>query len=55
LDTGSVARYSMTQKRDNAQATAPAVQRQAISANVSEGRRSAARKPSNVGETRDIP
>src|ERR1700683_4885837 len=49
--TGSVSRYSMSEKKISAQATAPAVQRHAIAANVSEGRRNAARKPSSVGET----
>src|SRR5260370_30142404 len=52
--TGSVFRYSMSEKRNNVHATAPTVQRQAISANVNAGRRNAARKPSSVGEVRDI-
>ena len=53
--TGSVSRYSMKQKRNKAAAVAPSVQRHAISANVSDGRRNAARKPSIVGDGADIP
>src|SRR5260370_15653675 len=53
-DTGSVSRNSISEKKSTAQATATTVQRQAISASVSEGRRKAARKPSRVGERRDI-
>ena len=52
LVTGSVSRNSISQKKTIAQPTAPTVQRQAISAKVSEGRRKLARKPSSVGETR---
>jgi hypothetical protein len=42
--------YSTKKKTANAQATAPVVQRHAISAQVSEGLRKAARKPSTVGD-----
>src|SRR5260370_38377640 len=53
-DTGSVSRNSISEKKINAQATAPTVQRQTTSASVSAGRRKAARKPSRVGERRGI-
>src|ERR1700723_1816231 len=52
--TGSVSRNSMSPKTIRVQANAPTVQRQAISAKVSEGQRKLARKPSSVGETRGI-
>src|SRR5712671_2600991 len=52
--TGRVFRYSMNEKRNNVQAIAPTAQRQVISAKVSDGRRTDARKPSSVGEGRDI-
>src|SRR5580704_11520659 len=54
LVTGSVLRNSISQKNTNAQPTAPTVQRHAISANASEGRRKLARKPSSVGEMRGM-
>ena len=52
--TGSVPRYSTNQKPINAQATAPTVQRQAISAKISDGLRNAARNASRVGDGGDI-
>src|ERR1700730_7444107 len=54
LVTGSVPRYSTNQKPINAQATAPMVQRQAISAKIADGLRNVARKPSRVGDGGDI-
>src|SRR5271168_1692736 len=54
LVTGSVPRNSISQKNTSAQPTAPTVQRHAISAKASEGRRKLARKPSSVGETRGM-
>src|SRR5580704_7791522 len=53
-DTGSVSRYSRSENPTRAVAVAPTVQRHEISASVSEGRRKAARKPSSVGEMRDM-
>src|SRR5277367_5403804 len=52
--TGSVSRNSISQKKTSAHPTAPTVQRQVISARVSEGRRKLARKPSSVGEMRGM-
>src|SRR5437660_4715129 len=50
LVTGSVSRNSKRPKKNNTVAVAPTAQRQVISAKVSNGRRKAARKPSDVGE-----
>src|ERR1700722_8330184 len=52
--TSSVFRYSTSQKKNNPQAIAPTVQRQAIAAKASEGLRKAVRKPSRVGEPRGM-
>src|SRR5579864_2193686 len=54
LVTGRVLRNSTNAKNRTAHAEAPTVQRQLISAKVNDGRRKAARKPSMVGETRDM-
>jgi hypothetical protein len=49
-----VLRYSKRPKKNKAPAVAPTTHRHMISANVSDGRRYAARKPSSVGEMRGI-
>jgi hypothetical protein len=54
LLTGNVSRYSTQQKSAKTAAVAPRVQRQEISANVSDGRRNVAQKPSIVGDGSDI-
>jgi hypothetical protein len=54
LFTGRVFRYSKKEKPNKVQAVAPTLHRQAISARASEGWRKAARKPSSVGDGRDM-
>jgi hypothetical protein len=49
-----LSRYSIKPKLNKAAVVAPNVQRHAISADVSDGRRKAARKPSIVGDGEDI-